>query len=504
MLIKNRRALERYKKNLEIIRKIGLRNPNESYEEKQIAIEKSKQDYDYCVKRYFPHYATCDSGDFQIQFANKVKRDKLIKAFAQWGRGLAKSVITDITLAFWLMINDEAHYMVLIGINFDRACELLADLQAELAVNPQIISDFGEQKIQGSWEEGFFKTKSGFIGKALGIGQSVRGLRIQAQRPDLCVIDDIETKQTVKNAKRQDEYVKWVEHDLLPTMDGPIRRLLYSNNRFAPRMIQTELQKKHPGWHVSHVPAYDRATYNPAWPQKYSQDYYRILESEIGLIACQAEYLQDPIVDGTIFTREQIIFAQMPRLNHFKIIVGHWDVAYAGTATADYNAVRVWGLDNPGFNWLIACYVRQSKMKAAIEWMCDFQSQLPRTVIVHWRFEAQFWNDEVLRTIEEVQKEKKVTLLITKVDTPRTKKYDRILTLQPRYQNSRIRYNKNLISDPDTQQGIIQLCGIEPGYSGNDDAPDADQQAIAFLDLHTGGFSPAPMSGRMTPKNERI
>ena len=506
-------ALEQYLKKLELIRSATSVNAFESAEEQRAAIERSKKDVRFMVRRYFPHYATSECAEFQVRFANKVKGDPTIKAFAEWGRGLAKSVWCDVIIPFHLWLNGQVHYMVLVGQNLDKGKQLIGDLQAEFEANPQIIKDFGEQKLDGCWEYGDFRTKGctqyglkPFIGRGAGIGQSVRGLRIGAQRPNLCVVDDIETRETARNPKRQDEYVKWVKEDLVPTMDGPIRRLLYANNRFAPRMIQTELQKQQPKWHVSHVPAYDKVTYAPAWPEKYEADYYRHIEEEVGRLSALAEYVQEPHVEGKIFTREQIIWDKLPRLDHLKVIVGHWDIAYAGNANSDYNAVRIWGLDKNNLFWYIQGFVKQSKMAAAVRYICEVQKSKPASVIINWQYEAQFWNDEVQRTINETSAELGVHLNITRVDTPRTKKYDRILTMQPRYQNNRIRYNDKMYADNDTQVGLTQLYGIEPGYNTHDDAPDADEQCIAFLEKHIsiGSSSGQFMAGKIKPHNERI
>lgn len=506
-------AKDHYLKRLEHIRSSSRINPDESIDEQKQHILLAQKDVNYCVQRYFPHYATAPSASFHIAFAQKVKRDKEIIAFAQWGRGLAKSVWCDVIIPFWLWIQDEAHYIVLIGQNYDKAKQLLGDIQAEFEANPQIIADFGEQKLEGNWEDGNFQTQGcrkwnikPFIGRALGMGQEVRGLRIGAQRPDLCIVDDVETKDINKNPKRQDEYVKWIETALIPTMDGVIKRLLYANNRFAVRMIQTELQKKHPNWYVSHIPAYEKNTFKPVWKEKYPNDYYKKLNDKIGIIALEQEYAQEPVIEGKIFTPEQIIWDKLPRLDHLKVIVGHWDIAYAGTATSDYNAVRIWGLCKDNLFWYIQSFVKQSKMKEAVQYICEVQKSLPDSVIIHWQYESQFWNDEVQRTIREVSREMGVKLIIRMVDTPRTRKYDRILTMQPRYQNNRIRYNAKMQADNDTNTGLAQLYGIEPGYNTHDDAPDADEQCVGFLEKHiniqdTGGQY---RTGNYKHKNERI
>lgn len=476
----NKVAVEKYRQKLLLIRAGATANLNETKSDQQKRIEMLKKDWKAMVEYYFPHYATAECADFQLEFAKMVEKDPAFKGFAEWGRGLAKSVWTTIIIPFGLWMRSGSEYLVIVGNNESKAKQLLSDLQAEFEANPRIIHDFGEQQKIGSWEDGFFITNGGFIGQALGMGQSVRGLRVKNQRPTIVVPDDIETKDLVKNPRRQDEVVIWIERDLIPTMDGSKRRFMQSNNRYAHRMIQTELQARHPKWKIHHVKAYNPATYEPRWKQKYDASYYKDVEDEIGSLAALSEYNGEPHVEGKIFKDEHIQWAKAPNKNHFSHIVGHWDVAYAGTETADYNAVKVWGTKDKDF-WMIDCFLKKSKMRAAIEWMCQYQINLPDNVIIHWRFEAQFWNDEVERTIQEVEREYGIKLNIVKVPAPKGNKYDRMLTMHPYYQNGRIYYSEKLKGHNDTLVGIAQLKGIEPGYKVNDDSPDADQQAIEYL-----------------------
>jgi phage terminase large subunit-like protein len=496
-------AQKRFLEKIKLIRACGSSlDPNETKEQKKLRIERAKKDFAFMVSFYFPHYATYLTPDFHIEFAKWVKDDPTFKGFAEWGRGLAKSVVCDILLPFWLWLNGEPMYQVIIGNSYNKAVQLLADIRAEFEANPRIIADFGEQKTVGSWEEGFFITQGGYIGQALGMGQNVRGLRVKNLRPTYIVPDDCETKDTIKNEKRQDEAVEWMLHDLIPTMDGDYRRFLYANNAAFPIMISKKLQALNPKWKVHRVAAYDIVTYLPRWASKYKDDYYRKLEAEIGILPVRAEYNNEPHVKGKIFTEELIQWCKLPRLDHFDCIVGHWDVAYSGTATGDYNAVRIWGLKDKQF-YYITSFVKKSKMRSAVEFMADYQKNLPEKVRVHWRFEAQFWNDEVERTIREVEDAFLVDLRITKVDNPRVRKYDRIVSLHPYYQNGRIWWNEKMKSHADTQIGKTQLFSIEPGYSGHDDAPDADESAITFLSKHIyeSSKSSKPMTGRVERKH---
>lgn len=470
---------ERYLERLRLIREGTAINPFETPEEKTAEIARMQKDVAYMVKKLLPHYATAECADFQIRLAAKVVKNKKCRILVRWGRGLAKSVWCDLIIPLWLWIRGEDIYMVIVGNNEDKATLLISDIQAEFEANQILIHYFGDQMLRGSWETGSFRTKDNrFRGKALGMGQDARGLRIGAVRPNYIVADDLEDKDTVKNPVRQDEITGWIESSLLKTMDGNTRRYLHPNNDFAPRTIQNQLEKKHPNWDVDLVKAYDKKTYKPAWWQKYDDNYYREIEEEDGILSAHAEYLHEPVVEGKIFTNDLIQWGKLPALNTFKVIAGHWDVAYSGKN--DYNAVSVIGLHGINF-WKIKAFCRQCEMEDAIRFMYEYQKTLPATVIVHWRVEKQFWNKPVQQAIAKVRKEYGYMIPISIVDRSRQNKYSRIITMHPYYQFRQVFYNQAEQANNDMQENIKQLKGIEPGYKTHDDAPDADQQAIEYL-----------------------
>lgn len=505
----DKKIKEQYLAKLELIKSGANINPDETKKEQSERIIRAKKDFPFFVENYLLHYITdtetdkvIKSPDFHIKLAKKVKKTKNIKAIVRWGRGLAKSVLADLFIPLWLWIQDDISYLVLVGNNFDKAKILLSDLQAEFEANELLKHDFGDQQMNGDWEKGYFITKNGFIAKALGMGQSPRGLRHKNRRPDYIVCDDLEDKETVKNPKRQDEVVKWIEQDLLPTMDGSRKRYLHPNNNFAPVTIQEKLREKHPKWYLSLINAYDPVTFEPRWKAKYSKQYYIDWEDEIGTISANAEFNNTPHIEGKIFTEDQIQWRKLPRLNQFKKIVGHWDIAYAGTKTSDFNAVRVWGLFKTDFIY-IDSFVKQTKMKAAVQWIAQFQKRLPKTVSITWRFEAQFWNDEVKRTINEVEEEEGIKLNLVKAPKPTKHKYDRLESMHPYYQNGRPYYNEDKKAHKDTQVGLQQLYGIEPGYRTKDDAPDADEQAIKYLESFIRASNTKPRTGKMKRNSKR-
>lgn len=185
-----------------------------------------------------------------------------------------------------------------------------------------------------------------------------------------------------------------------------------------------------------------------------------------------------------------IQWAPMPDLHCMNALVGHWDVAYAGSETSDYNAVKLWGRHRNDF-WLVDGFVKQSKMKLAVEWMCYKTLELKaQGITVFWQYESQFWNDELERILQETQKETGVSLLISQQARSTINKLIRMLTMHPYYQNGRIYVNDQLKGSPDIQVGLKQLFAVEPGMTEHDDSPDADEQAIKKLEMYTTPSTP--------------
>lgn len=478
--LRDKQAKKEWDLKIKFIRDNTGINPFETKEDQTKRIARAKKDYKFFVSYYLPHYATSETPDKHVKFANRVKRMKIISRWNKWGRALAKSVVGVVSCPLWLWINNDIFFAVIIGQNETKAQILLDDLMAEFEGNQRLIHDFGVQKNTGHWESGFFITQNGFIAKALGMGQDPRGLRVGGIRPDYIECDDWETRETIKNPKRQDEYAHWLLTAVLPIMDGERERVILSQNHFSPRMIFSKIVTENKGWEVDRWDAFDPVTFMPVW-NKYPADFFIKKMEKMGIHNLKAEYNNEPYVKGKYFTDEMIQWKKLPRLDSFTAIVATWDVAFAGSATSDFNAVRIWGLYE-GNKILIDCLVRRCKIRVAIEWMAEKQKSLPKTVSIPFHYEKQFHNDEIEKTIDEVNKEQGIVLNIRQRERSKKKKFDRIMETNVQYQNGRIYYNIALKDHNDTKEGLIQLKQIEPGYTGNDDAPDADKEAFDILD----------------------
>lgn len=498
--VKDRQALERYRKLVQRISEQTTIDVFETETEKQERIARLKKDYDAFVKYYFEKtYAMCDNAPFHIKLANKVKRNRFIKLLLAWARGLAKSTHCDILLPLWLWCNGDLKVMLLIGQTQEKANKLLGDLQAEFEGNQRLRNDYGDQLGNGSWQDGNFSTANDCAFFALGVGQSPRGIRYHQFRPDYIVCDDLDTKQVCRNPKRVREYANWICEDLIPCMDERGGRFIDVNNVFAKLTILTELRDTRSSFEYWQQDATD-AEFNPAWAAKYTKEYYQKLASEIGMLSFQAEFNNKPYMEGTIFKNEMIQWAEIPHLNHFDHIVAFWDVAYSDSKTADFNAIKVWGLKGSNF-YLIKAFVRQCKMYDAIRWMFDYNDSLPSTVHINFYFESQFWNDALRMVYEQVQAERGKSIPLIRSDRSKANKFDRIVSMLPFYEQGRIFYNIKERANNDVQVGIAQLLATEEGSKEHDDSPDADKEAIDKLSKHIQFMKFEPRFGARTQKD---
>lgn len=271
---------------------------------------------------------------------------------------------------------------------------------------------------------------------------------------------------------------------LIPTMDGPVRRLLVPNNNFAPRTIQGELERRNPKWIVHRVDATVGPERKPRWESKYPDDHFVQIEHDLGTIAFEAEYNNRPWVEGKVFTQEMIdrVWAPLPPLSKFRHITGRWDPAYSGKN--DFNCrAHLGAVRSP--------HVPDSILRAAAhdEQHARLDPRLRQPAAARRRRalarRIAILERALRRAIAESNTRAGRQLNISVVPSPKTKKIDRLLSVYPYYENGRIRYNERERNDADFIEGIRQLLGIEPGYRTHDDSPDADERRSPIWRLST-------------------
>ena len=462
---------------------------------------------------YFPHYLTLrdkvtgevlrtiHNAPFHNEAARKVRSTPNLKAVFQWPRGHAKSTHFDIFMPLWLMFQPKRliNFMVIVGKSEDSAIRLLGDIQAELEHNQRIIADFGRQRGSASWQDGEFKAANGVKFLACGRGQSPRGLRDRESRPDYIVIDDLDDDELCRNEKRVHDLTDWVKEALFGALDVGRGRFIMVGNLISKNSVLFNITKT-PGVFVSVIKAVDRNG-EPVWRGKWTKEEAREYRNFVGYRAWEREMMHNPIVDGTIFRAEWIRFKKMPKLSKYEMLVCYTDPSFKSTTSNDYKASRLWGKIGNELH-LIDCYVRQDTVSGMVRWLYNLYESLPEGVAVRFFMEANFMQDIILDefTTEGNIRGYQLPLLSDKRKKP--EKIQRIEAISPLWERGFVFYNEALKDSPDMQVGIEQTLALERGSRVHDDAPDADEGAIWYLQRNTRQESFKPMFGaRPTSKN---
>lgn len=496
-------ALEQWKKHCETVQNSTTINVAESEKDKLARIKQVRGDYAAFVAYYFPHYTvnpetgkTTPCADFHIKAANKVKKERNLKAVFKWHRGAAKSTHLDIFIPLWLKCQEvkQLNVMVLVGKSEDNANTLLADIQAELQFNQRYIHDFGQQYNNGSWEDGEFVTKDGTAFFARGRGQSPRGLRYRSHRPDYIVIDDLDDDELCESPARVTRLTNWVKEALFGALDGGRGRFIMVGNLIAKNSVLANIAATD-GVHVSQVNIWDKNG-NVSWAAKWTPDEVKAIERFQGYRSFQKEYMNNPITEGAVFRQDWIKWGKLPDLKKFEELILYIDPSFKGTTKNDYKAAKLWGKVGTQL-WHIKAFVRQCSVAEMVRWLYDlYEWSIGKNIAIKWYMEANFMQDTILDEFRREGDLRGYQLPISGDKRKKPDKFQRVEAISPLWERGFVTYNEDEKNDPDMLTGIDQTLAFEKGMRGHDDAPDADEGAIWYLQKHTRVNSFTPSFGR--------
>lgn len=509
-------ALEKWKEHcrqVQAMTEVSVAVAQESPTERDRRIRRLLSNYNEFCEYYFAHFLTLrdkttgeviktiHNAPFHTKAALKIRHTPNLKAVFKWPRGHAKSTHIGVFIPLWLIFQPKRliNFMITVGKSEDSAIRLLGDLQAELEFNQKLIADFGEQKNLGSWLEGEFKTKGGAKFLAVGRGQSPRGLRDREARPDYIVIDDLDDDELCRNEKRVKDLTDWVKEALFGALDVGRGRFIMVGNLISKTSVLANIAASK-GVFVSEIKAVDYDG-NPVWAEKWTKEEAQAYKDFVGYRAWEKEMMHNPITDGTIFRHEWIRFKCMPKLDKYDMLVCYTDPSFKSTTSNDYKACRLWGKIGTELH-LIDCYVRQDTVSGMVRWLYNLYESIPENVVVSFYMEANFMQDIILDEFATEGNLRGYQLPIMPDTRKKPEKIQRIEAVSPLWERGFVYYNEALKGSPDMEVGIEQTLALERGSRVHDDAPDADEGAIWFLQRNTRQetFQPIIIK-RRPPKN---
>lgn len=424
-------------------------------------------------------------------------------------RGHAKSGYMSNVFPVHQITFKKRHYILIVSETGGMSKAFVEWVADQLKFNQKLREDFGEMlspsKMQNEQDnqEGFI-THTGIKVQASSIGSQLRGSRNGAYRPDLVVLDDLESSKNTNTKELRDKNLHWFNSVIMPIGDITRTSFVYMGTLvhgqgLLPHVLQrSDFDGRIYSAIVSEPERLDlwrkideilRDTENSNreedsdkfyWNNKEEMDkgartlwnerftYFELMKIKVnvGSRAFASEYLNKPSdEDSCIFKKDYFVFYDEHKVDIRKLdIYSFWDIAIGKNKRSDYNAIVTVGRDRiTGVLYVLDAWAEKIPMHKALD--------VAMKKIKHWNpkmfgvetVQAQY--DMYRQLKEKCMKEGIYSTRILPVN-PKGKKEERIEALEPLVENGYLRFNKGhrLLTEQ------LELFG---GQADHDDLPDA-------------------------------
>lgn len=419
---------------------------------------------------FFAHRLANQRGKFQEHIIRAFS-SKHLKVLIEAFRGAGKSTIAEDDVSLMICMREFKNGLI-IGSSYERAVERLTTIKNEITTNTALIDVFGF--LEGStWKEGKVLFSNGVFLQAYGRGQSLRGVKHMANRPDFCLVDDLEDEESVETPAARDKLRKWFMKVLLPALDAK-PRIRFVGTPLHPESLICHVEKD-AGWKKFVFPIeYLDTDGNRAatWPDRFPISSIDEIMSTYQRMGMMNEYVQEYMCKADS-EAERAFHSAMIKVEP---IVRTWQPTYAfydpartvGVKSA-HTGVGVWSwVNNRLIKW--DGYGRNFLPDEMIDDMFRLNEEFHP---IHIGVEQDGLEEWLLQPLRSEQRRRGVILPIKAVRAPRGK-LSFIKAMQPYYNAGEVTWAKEM---PDLREQLLNFP------TGKIDVPNAFAYALR---MHPG------------------
>lgn len=470
----------------DFVRTFGSRSevdPFESRADKRRRIKSLEKDPEAWFKYYFEKYYTAPPAPFHVRSTRRILANPEWYEVRAWSRELAKSVRTMMEVCY-LVLTKRKHTVLLISNSQNNAERLLAPYREFFERNELIINDYGRQDGGGLWTSSEFRIRAGATFRALGAGQSPRGSRNEQLRPDVIIVDDIDTDEDCRNPEIISKRWSWFEQALYPTrsISNPLLVIFCGNIIAEDCCIRRAIGMADHTDIVNIRDGKGRST----WPEKNSEEDIDRTLSKISIRTQQGEYFNNPYSEGTVF--KEVRWGKIPPLSAFRFLV-----AYADPATSNKDkkgsctkAVVLLGL-HKGVYYVLRCRVDNASNDTFVQWFYDLRDWVAGRSPVYYYIENNtlqdpFYSQVFIPLFAAKGKASGDYIGITPDTRRKPDKFARIEGgLEPLVRTGLLVFNEAERGDPHMQRLEQQFRAVTPKLSAPVDGVDATEGGIFII-----------------------
>jgi phage terminase large subunit-like protein len=314
------------------------------------ALKPSFDSFGVFVDSFMGKWLECKVPEFHREIYDLIPKHRRLVVAAP--RGFAKSTIISRFYPIWLALFDKARDITIISASETLAVGFLRDIKRELEQNQLINSIWGDVK-SDKWSESHIILKNGVNIRARGAGGQIRGFR-----PDVIVLDDIETDESVRSEEQRKLLKDWLFKACLNTLK-PDGQFIVIGTIIHPLSVLADLLAIDNGWEKRKYRAYDggiQAAGHELWKELWGHEKLQARKREIGSFAFSSEFMNEPISEETAPIKDTQIRYWKVLPDQFSAVIAV-DPAYSEENDADYKTASLVLCDQQG-NRYLAWYIR--------------------------------------------------------------------------------------------------------------------------------------------------
>ena len=409
-------------------------------------------------------------------------------------------------------------YILIISETEDLSTKFVEYINSQLKFNKKLREVLGvimnESKFDNKKDTGMeFVTTKGTMVRAAGMGKALRGARNGAYRPDLVILDDLESMANTNTKELREKNLHWYNSVIEPIgvegrtaflyvgtlvhgnglLPDILTRIDYESRKYAAIVQEPDnmelwmhyceiLDDKTDEEREAKADAFyeeNREEMDKGWKTLWSRWTYSALmkkKSTLGTKAFNSEYMNiayDP--DSQIFNEDNIIFFDDRDLidqwgRRIPLdVYGFWDLAVGkGNKRDDYNAVVIIGRDKlTGVMYVLDAWSAKvpahKALAVAEQKIAEWQPRLfgVETIQMQYEFYRQLQENIMKHGLYSTR---------LKACNPKAKKEDRIQILEPLFETGYLRLKRS-------QRLLLEQLLVFP-QGEHDDLPDALASAV--------------------------
>lgn len=512
--------------------------------DREYRIARSKYDVLYFTYEYFSDDRNPDNEDnpipagvgiedaphFHHELTAKIQELALVEPTKKicWSvpRGHAKSMYLSNITPLHAICFGLRKFIVIISETAAGARAFVEFISSQLKYNEKLRKDFGEllsksKMLNDQDNLDGFVTTTGIKVLSSSIGKQLRGIKHGSERPDLIILDDLESRDNTNTKELRDKNLHWYNSVVVPLgtpektgilymgtlvhgsglLPDILNRADYDSKIYSAILTEPtrlDLWQKYEellldvenpdrlaeadGFYYEHQQEMDEEA-ETLWASRFPYKELIKKKVEIGSRAFSSEYLNRPSdPDSQVFNSDNIIFFDDKDLfdkygKELKLdLYSFWDISIGKNSRADYNAIVTVGIHRAtGVIYVLDAWAQKVPLHVAAEEAYQKIKEIRPKVFGVESIQAQY---EIYRQLQQRILQEAIYGTRLKPVSPRGKKEDRIEILEPLVENGMLRFRRS-------QRLLLEQLEQFPN-ADHDDLPDALAQAVELCGNRQG------------------